>query len=125
MYEDEFLSSFRFKKELDKKFCLIARAENIISTKLVKDRKFFDGLLDLGDRFLAGDVNLRIVEGMNLANEEMFLKPGEMYADLSLRYHDTMARIVILEERKAFVEPIYEACIRENGMFRAQLAHIF
>lgn len=89
---------------------------------LGRDLKFFDGLLTLPDRFLATEVNLWVSKGMKLASEEMLLKAGEMYANLSIRYHDIMATIIMLEEQKALVEAEYEACLRENDMLCAQLA---
>lgn len=33
---------------------------------------------------MAVEVNVRVVEGMKLASEEMSVKVGEMYADLSI-----------------------------------------
>lgn len=70
---------------------------------LEQDFKFFDGFLTLRDRFLATFANLWIAEGMKLASEEMLIKVGEMYADLSLHHRDTMAKVALLENQKTLV----------------------
>lgn len=77
-------SCFHFEEELDKACRLIAHIENIIYIVLGRDLNLFDGLFTLQDRFLASEVNLWVVEGMKLASEEMLLKDGELYVDLSI-----------------------------------------
>lgn len=109
-------SCIRFKEELDEACHLIARVENIISTTFEWDLKFFDGFLTLRDRWLAVEFNLRVVEGMKLAGEKMLLKVGEFYANLSIRYYDIVAKIVMSENQKSLVEAYYAACLWENDV---------
>ncbi|CAI9265975.1 unnamed protein product [Lactuca saligna] len=84
-------------KELDEACRLIANVENIIYIVLRQELKFFDGLLTLRDRFLGANITLWFAKGMKLASEEMLLKVGEMYVDLSIHYKDIVANIVVLE----------------------------
>lgn len=83
---DGFPSCVLLEEELDEVRRFVACAEQIISTVLGRDLKFFDRLLTLRDHFLVPDVNLRVVDGMKLAIEEMLVKAKEIYADLSTRH---------------------------------------
>lgn len=97
-----------FEEELDEAYWFIACDEKIISAVLGRDLKFFDGLLTLRDRFLDVEVNMRVFEGMKLASEEMLVKVGEMYVELSICYRDAMAKVVLLESQKTLVQANYE-----------------
>lgn len=60
---------------------------------------------------------------MNLVSEEILVKVGEMYIDLSIRfrYGDAVTKITMLEDQKSLVETDYEACLWENDLLHAQL----
>lgn len=66
-------------------------------------------------------MNLRVAEGMKLASEEMLVKAGEIYADLSIRYRDAATKVSSLEHQGALVQAKYEACLQENNMLCSQL----
>ena len=53
---------------------------------------------------------------MKLAGEKMLLKVGEFYANLSIRYYDIVAKIVMSENQKSLVEAYYAACLWENDV---------
>ncbi|CAH1453592.1 unnamed protein product [Lactuca virosa] len=105
-----------FEEELDEACRLIARVENIISTMLERDLKFFDGLLTLRDQLLVVKFNLRVAKGMKLVGEEMLLKVREIYANLSIRYYDIVAKVVMPENQKSLVEAYYAACLQEKDV---------
>ncbi|CAH1442929.1 unnamed protein product [Lactuca virosa] len=116
-----FPSCVLLEEELNEACLFIPCAEKIIFAVLGRDLKFFDGLLTLRDRFLAARVNVRVVEGMKLAREEMLVKVGEMYADLSIRYRDAAAKVTSLENQGTLVQAKYESCLQENGVLCSHL----
>ncbi|CAH1420807.1 unnamed protein product [Lactuca virosa] len=111
-----------FQEELDEACRDIARAETIISTVLCVDFKFFDRPLTLHDRYLSNEVNLRAAKGMKLDGEGIFLKAGGMHAELSVRYCVASENIFTLANQRSLLESNYEACLRENDIYRAQIA---
>ncbi|CAH1428550.1 unnamed protein product [Lactuca virosa] len=65
--------------------------------------------------------NLRVVDGMKLASEEMLVNVGEMYADLLTRHRDAMSKVDLLENQKTLVQAKYETCLQENDVLHAQI----
>ncbi|CAH1436585.1 unnamed protein product [Lactuca virosa] len=108
-------------EELNEACLTIARAENIISTVLGLELKFFDGSLSLRVCYLFVEVSLRAAESMNLTGEEMLFKARKMYAELDGRYRDVVGRVTILENQMRLLESNYEACLQENYVLRAKL----
>lgn len=57
------------------------------------------------------EVNVRVAKGMDLASEEMLMKAGEMYVDLSIRYQDAVTKVISLENQGTLIQAMYEACL--------------
>ncbi|CAI9266428.1 unnamed protein product [Lactuca saligna] len=60
-------------------------------------------MLPFNRLFLAVEVNLKVPKGMKLASEKMLVKVGEMYTDFSLHHRDAMAKVTLMENKKAIV----------------------
>lgn len=48
-----------------------------------KESKLYNGLLSLGNRYLSTEVNLRAVESMKSASEEVLFEAGKHHVELT------------------------------------------
>lgn len=86
-----------------------------------KESKLYNGLLSLGNRYLSTEVNLRAVESMKSASEEVLFEAGKHHVELTDWFHVSSERISFLENQRSLWEADYEAFLQENKVMRAHL----